>query len=436
MKRLSLIVEHSARRRYSVLIAGCLATLISAPASVGAQEITLIAGADVQWSHHPPTPGNLANPAVIYHPEASQNGDGERIPFTNRPETHEYLTNLGRIVETPRSHWVVSQPYDLNHLTSAIDTLRYPFERVRPVFLEANIAFLNLEMPLSESARKPGRFRGSPMFAEAMRWAGVDIVSTANNHSVDAEGVGLLETVEALARAGVGSVGTGVNLAAARRPHIIERDGIRVAFLGYTSHAGFEFDETIWALPGRSGAVPMDPLLIEEDIARVRDDVDYVIVSSHWDPLPVRSGGEVQDSPEDLRDLPHPDARDFAKRILDAGADVFLGHGPHVPLGMEAYGGKLIVYGQGNFIFGHSHDYWGDNYLVRLRMIPDRILQVEVLPIAGKGPELSQPFVLDGARAQRLLEIVQRQSQQMGTALVIEGDVGVIQLSGHTDGPS
>ncbi len=236
------------------------------------------------------------------------------------------------------------------------------------------------------------------------------MVATANNHALDAEGEGLRDTREALWRAGIGAVGTGRDLADARRPFVVERDGIRVAFLGYAQfvNAG----RSAFAQPDRSGVVPLDPFVIEEDVHRVRDRVDFVVLSFHWG---------IENAKET-----HPDARAFARRMIDAGADVILGHHPHVPRGVELYRGKPIVYSLGNLIFGHNHTYWGDNYLARLILTPEGIERVEVLPVAGSGNELSQPFLLTGERARTVLEEVRELSEALDTRMVIEGEVGVV----------
>src|SRR5690606_34902650 len=150
--------------------------------------------------------------------------------------------------------------------------------------------------------------------ADALRWAGIDVVSIANNHAFDAEEMGLFDTIDALARAGVGRVGGGRDLEDARRPFVIERNGIRFAFLGYTQFVNG--GPSAFALPNRSGVVPLNPLVIKEDIRRVRDQVDYVVVSFHW-------------SRENTQEI-HEEDRKFAHEIIDAGADIILGHHPHV----------------------------------------------------------------------------------------------------------
>lgn len=399
------------RFRYRSLVAA--ASLAAAagfgarPAPLAAQEITLVAGGDIEWSRAVKAPD-------IYFDREREEDDGGwiRVPYLNNPSSVAHLERIGAPVDTAAGHHRIALQYDLA-FDSREQEARYPLQRIGPLLRSADIAFVNLESPLSDDARHTGAFRMPTAFADALSWAGIDVVSTANNHAMDAEEQGLFDTIEALDRAGVGHVGTGRDLADARRPHVVERDGIRVGFLAYAQHVNG--GTAAFAQPGRSGVMPLDPLLIREDVRRLRDQVDYVVVSFHW-------------AIENSQDT-HPDARAFAKDILDAGADVILGHHPHVPRGVEVHDRKPIFYSFGNLIFGHNHDYWMDNYVARLTLTRDRgITQVEILPTAGTGDDLSQPYLLEGARAKTLLEDIQARTAQLDTRMEIRGDRGVIRI--------
>jgi len=332
-----------------------------------------------------------------------------QVPYLNREQERQYLEGTGRVLETPGTHYIAAIHYDLT-FDSPEDEARYPFHNIAPVLREADITFANLETPLSDDARHSGAFRTPMAFADGLRWAGIDVVSTANNHALDAEGEGLLDTREALWKAGVAAVGSGRDLEDARRPFIIERDGMKIGFLGYAQFANA--GTSAFAQDDRPGVVPLDPFIIEEDIHRLRDQVDYVVVSFHW-------------AIENSQDT-HPDARAFAHRIIDAGADVILGHHPHVPRGVEVYKGKVIFYSLGNFIFGHNHDYWMNNYLARLHLTREGVGEVEILPISGRGNDLSQPFLLEGEDAAALLQDVQARTRALDTTMEIRGNVGII----------
>lgn len=377
---------------------------VSVPGGALAQEVTVVLGGDVEWSRA------TKPPDVYWHPpEEPEEGEWHRIPYLNSPDAGAHLESLGRVVETPESHHVHAIRYGVE-FESPADEARYPFRLIRSVLRDADVAFLNLETPLSDDGRWAGAFRAPTTFADGLRWAGVDVVATANNHALDAGGGGLVDTMDALWRAGIGSVGTGRDIDDARRPFVVEREGIRIAFLGYANYvnvgtAGF-------ATAYRSGVVPLDPLLIEEDVRRIRDQVDHIVLSFHWG---------IENTAET-----HPDARAFAKRVLDAGADVVFGHGAHLPRGVEEYREKLIVYSPGNFVFGHNHDYWGHNYLVRLTLSGQRLDEVEIIPIAGEGSDLGQPFALKGEEAAEVLSAVRARSAEFGTTVEIRGDRGFI----------
>ena len=404
----------SARLRIPLaLLAGAWA-LVPAARSLAGQEITLIAVGDIEWSR------TTKAPSMFY--DASQRGgsgvlwdreDGWiRVPYAATPESQALLeADLGTTLISENAHHLRAHHYGLS-FDDRTEEARHPLRRAADLLRAADIAFANLETPISDDARWSGAFRTPSAFADALAWAGMDVVATANNHALDAEGDGLLDTIHHLSRAGVGHAGTGRDLEDARRPYVLERRGLRIAFLAY---AQFVNDGgSSFATPDQSGVAPMDPLLIREDIARVRDQADLVLVSFHW---------RIENS-QDV----HPGMRAFAYEVLDAGADAILGHHPHMPRGIEVRGGKPIVYSMGNFIFGHGHDYWMDNIAVRLHMGPDGVARVDVLPLAGRGDDLSQPYVLEGDAARTLLEDIRTRSAELGTTLRIEGDEGVIDI--------
>jgi len=171
--------------------------------------------------------------------------------------------------------------------------------------------------------------------------------------------------------------------------------------------------------------VPMDPFLIKEDIRRLRPQVDYVVVAIHW----------ATNRKYDIS----PDNRKFAHDLIDAGADIIMGHHPPHPKGIEVYHGKVILYAPSNILRGHTNMNSDDGYLARFTLGEKSVEKVEVLPIAGKGqPEgrtgqpydakLFQPFLMEGSSARQLLEGVRSRSAALDTAMEIDGDKGVITI--------
>jgi len=156
----------------------------------------------------------------------------------------------------------------------------------------------------------------------------------------------------------------------------------------------------------------MDPDLIKTDIQKLRSKVDYVVVSLHWG--------------TDKSDNVSPKNREVAHQLIDEGADMVLGGHTPYPKGVEVYRGKVIVYSPAHIFSGHEHFQWGDNYLLRFHLGPKAIQKVEILPIAGTGVQLAQPFLLEGEPAAKLLKHIQSLSAALDTTMKIEGNTGVI----------
>jgi poly-gamma-glutamate synthesis protein (capsule biosynthesis protein) len=164
---------------------------------------------------------------------------------------------------------------------------------------------------------------------------------------------------------------------------------------------------------------------MKEDIRKLRPQVDYVMVAIHW---ATSRSSEIS-----------PENRKFAHDLIDAGADVILGHHPPHPKGIEVYHGKVILYAPSNVLRGHTSPNADDGYLARFTIGKKSVEKIEVLPIAGKGqPEghtgqydskLFQPYVVQGSSAKQILERVRSGSAALDTPMQIEGDKGVITVS-------
>src|SRR4051794_11408046 len=160
---------------------------------------------------------------------------------------------------------------------------RYAWRSVGPLLEAADIATVNLEGVVSSRGSpvpdKQYHFRGSrSVLAGAVDAAGLDVVTVANNHSGDFGHSALLDTVSALRRLGVQSVGGGATLAQARRPAIIEAGGLRIAFVGYSDVVPYGFAATS-SSPGTAVA---DASAIRADIRALRKSADVVVCWFHW----------------------------------------------------------------------------------------------------------------------------------------------------------
>jgi poly-gamma-glutamate synthesis protein (capsule biosynthesis protein) len=249
--------------------------------------------------------------------------------------------------------------------------IEYPFAKVAVPLQTADITVGNMESALGdvgEPVAKSYPFQAPPIAAQALAWAGFDVVSLANNHGMDYGPESLRQGLDLLRAAGVEPIGAGLNVGEARTAVIREVNGLRLAFLGYVHvpvEASSNFDTESWTatadMPGLAWARPE---WIVEDITAVRAQADLVIVVLH-------SGYEYIEPPSPIQ-------MELSQAAINAGADLVIGHHAHVLQGIQFYNGGVIVYGLGNFAFEIDGDpstailnvWLDDNGVRELQIIP------------------------------------------------------------------
>ncbi len=219
--------------------------------------------------------------------------------------------------------------------------VNFPFAKVAPALQKADIAFANLETPVSvrgKAVEKTFTFRSKPAALGGLKFAGIDGVSLANNHILDYGQLAMLDTLTHLDRYKIGHTGAGSNIDQAFKPYVKTVKGKRVAILG----ASRVLSGPSWyagkTSPGAASAYTAEPLL--GAIRKSAKDNDYTIVYLHWN--------------EEFKDYPEPYARTLAKQMIDSGADIILGAHSHCLMGIEYYKHKPIYYSLGNFVFNRS----------------------------------------------------------------------------------
>ena len=250
-------------------------------------------------------------------------------------------------------------------------------------FRQADVSMINLEAPFTSAAQPlPGKkfnFKAPIENVQVLQSGGIDIVNLANNHAMDYQSAGLLETTQTLQKAGIQSIGAGENIKAARRPVIMDVKGKKVAYLGY-------YDADLHAATAQgAGTNPRHNDRVAADIKALRKQVDWIVVNYHW-------GEELAKYPGDWQ-------IDLARFTVDQGADLVVGHHPHVLQGAEVYKGRPIVYSLGNFIFGGNSTSDYDTAALKVSL-KDQQMRVEFLPIQVRG---YQARVVNGQAGQQIL---------------------------------
>lgn len=290
-----------------------------------------------------------------------------------------------------------------------------PLSGVAPLLQAAHVAFVNLESPLSDkgerNAAKDVTFRGRPSLVGGLASAGVDVVSLANNHALDWGEAALLDTIRRLEAAGVAQAGAGPDLATARQAAILETPAGTVAVLAYSN----VLPEGFPAGSDHPGINPMRPdrERVLADVAAAADRNDWVAVSLHW-------GIEYQGRPE-------REQRAMAHDAVDAGADIVLGHHPHVLQGLELYRNKIIAYSLGDFVFDHYSRETGEAFVLEATLHPAGPPAFTVTPVYLSDAH-GIPRVVTGAEADAILDRLERYSDELGVRLAREGDRSVFVL--------
>ncbi len=254
-----------------------------------------------------------------------------------------------------------------------------PLRDVADLFSSADIAFVNLEAPFSDRGRKVEAgmvFKAEPEMIEALRVAGIDIVSTANNHARDCGGYGVEFTLNWLQKNGIETVGTGQSAELAHEGAILERNQVGFGFLAYT------YDQSNGNHADQDDRVAMMDLEeMVEDVKKLQERCDVVIVSMH-------AGTEYLQKP-------NAQQREFAHAAIDAGATIVVGHHPHVTQPVEDYGKGVVFYSLGNLAFDQfQRKETQRGWIADVRFIRNRLVGYGIIPvdIVRTVPKIAQAF--------------------------------------------
>ena len=281
---------------------------------------------------------------------------------------------------------------------------RYPWGDTLALLKNTDVTLINLETTLTTSRRavpKVFNFKAQPDRVQCLTEAGIDACTLANNHILDFNIAGMLETLDTLQSAGIPYAGAGRTISEARRPLILTHDNLTIGIIGCTDNepgweAGVDRPGTHFV----SVEAPDETTeKLASQIKRLKTKVDILILSIHWGP--------------NMKRKPSNAFIRFAHRMIEAGADILHGHSAHIFQGIEVYRNKLILYDTGDFV----DDYYvtpalrndqsffyivhaDSNGIIKLELIPVLISNMQVNRATGRDYEqtvrrlkdLSEPF--------------------------------------------
>lgn len=216
---------------------------------------------------------------------------------------------------------------------------RWPLLKIADALKTTDLAFGNLESQISDKGKKIGTiysFRADPQTIEGLVYAGFDVLSVANNHTFDYGREAFEDSLSRLKSAGIDYVGGGFSSTEVHAPLVKQIDETRVAFLAYSN-----FVAPFWIVQQQQSGIALADWstleTVKGDVAQAKSQADIVVVSLH-------AGEEYTKEPTDFQ-------KKFAQIAIDAGADLVVGHHPHVAQPVEQYNNGWIAYSLGNFIF-------------------------------------------------------------------------------------
>jgi len=258
--------------------------------------------------------------------------------------------------------------------------LYYSFRNIQLLLQQNDFVFANFESPLingPEIHSGETNFRVDENMVPILKELNFSILSLANNHMLDFGQKGLLNTLKILDENKIQYVGAGQNYQEAHQYKILEKNGIKFAFLAYNdSDVVPKTDE---AAESRPDTALMDVEALKKDVARARAAADFIIVSMH-------SGTEYQERPNSRQ-------IEFGHAAIDAGADLVIGHHPHVVQKVEKYKNGYIFYSLGNFIFDQM---WSEKTkegaAIQISFSKNEIKNIKILPLIIEN--FSQPKII------------------------------------------
>jgi len=410
---------------------------------------------------------------------------------------------------------------DLIYLRPMLATIEKRSPGMVKILRDADVTFGNYEMTSLDLAR----FKGAPQAESGGTWLvsdpavapdlarmGFDIVSHANNHATDWGAEGLADTLQVLDDAHLVHAGTGHNMSSARAPRYLDAPAGRVALVAASSSFTpmSRASDALGEVPGRPGVnalrtervgqVTSADLAVLQRLAGTRDGapvrfngMKFEAVADAKVPMAtdyVTNARDVKANLTSVRQahqngnfvafslhnhepgngsqVPAPFAVDFARKVIDAGADAFVGHGPHQLRGIEIYKGKPIFYSLGNFAMMNNsldampadiYDQYDadpaattapellqsrnersfsdpnlyESVIAVSRYVGGNVAEIRLYPIdlgvSIQGAAKGVPGLADAVVGRRILERMQRLSEPLGTRIAIENGVGVIRVA-------
>ena len=392
----------------------------------------------------------------------------EAMPFA-QTETVDWTSRLGDLTVPGQEEIALTAVGDALWIRSLSQIQDRRMQAIFDVMRSADVAFLNAEEALVSSGYPQPKtlVKADLSIVNEYAWAGIDVVAAANNHFMDYGVDGMEMAFRTLDEKQIQYTGAGRNLEASLKPAIIQAKNVRVAFLAFMASPNMGPQLAPPAGPGEPGIAPIrgaeirlpdgevvrspwaqDLKNMEEAIRAAKSNADFVAVSYHF------HWGERDQIDATGKQL-------IAHAAIDSGADLILGHGPHVLNGIEIYRGKPIVYSMGHFIYHptvsmyelfpetiamverfsdslEAGDQFAESVVVRVIIgSGGKIRRLELLPVQlswNSNGNYGDPYFALEAMGARIIERLRTLSAPFGTQISRESWYAVVDVDGNSRG--
>lgn len=279
-------------------------------------------------------PKNASAPTTNYFLNVTNNNNK---PTEQSPDSTTTITSHETVPITLVFGGDVMLSRQVNDKMRRYQNFAWPFLKITPLFQAADLAIINLESPFSISndyfvPTGSFSFKADPRAFLGLTTAGIDLLVMANNHIMNQGKPGLITTKELAKTNNIKTIGAGVNNIEARQPAIFTINNKRFGFLAYAYP-----DDYSVATNDRPGINNFDQEKMVIDINNLKGKTDVIIINMH-------GGNEYTYQPNQQQ-------ISFAKKAIESGADLVVGHHPHWPQSWEIYQNKPIIYSLGNLVF-------------------------------------------------------------------------------------
>jgi poly-gamma-glutamate capsule biosynthesis protein CapA/YwtB (metallophosphatase superfamily) len=313
-----------------------------------------------------------------------------------------YFTVYSQNQNSNEVRFIATGDLNLAHwLTPIIDKkgYAYPFKYLKEQLTSADLVFTNLEAPICEDGKpypKEFVFKIPEKHVQVLKSGNINLISLANNHILDYGLPCLKSTVQLLRSENMFYAGAGLDFKSAHKPAVFEINNIKIAFFAFS----MTLPEYFFATDSTGGTAYPHRQILKDSIAYYNDKVDHIIVSFHWG--------------EELNAFPVEYQKNYAHLAIDNGADIILGHHPHILQGIEVYKNKIIIYSLGNFIFASYSNKAADSILLNLLFSKSGITDVKVDPINVNNYEVQFiPQLLDGNKKTKVIDYLNQISNEL-----------------------